>query len=181
MDKQIIEDLINKKLSTTQIAKELNISQTNVRYWIRKYSMNTFFTSHNKFCKKCNSALKGKQLMYCSKRCKLEEYTDNPNNYACQQERAKHRKEYLINLKGGKCEGCGYNKNLGALSFHHKDPTDKLFSLDSRKISNTNMRSILIEAEKCQLLCLNCHMETHHPNLDIENGIIHEIKLEDIT
>lgn len=29
--------------------------------------------------------------------------------------------------RGGKCEHCGYNKNLAVLEFHHKNPEEKEF------------------------------------------------------
>jgi len=30
---------------------------------------------------------------------------------------------------GGKCQLCGYKRYIGALDFHHKDPSTKKFSL----------------------------------------------------
>ena len=32
---------------------------------------------------------------------------------------------------------CGYDKNVAALEFHHKDSTQKEFKLDARKLANT--------------------------------------------
>ena len=29
----------------------------------------------------------------------------------------------MVDYKGGKCERCGYDKNISALEFHHLDPT----------------------------------------------------------
>ena len=37
---------------------------------------------------------------------------------------------------GGKCEICGYNKNVSALEFHHIDSVTKDFKLDARKLAN---------------------------------------------
>lgn len=165
MEIDTLQILIGQGKSTYQIASEMKCSQTNIRYWLRKYGLNTKFISESKFCKICNAALEGKQRDYCSKRCKGIEYTTNPNNYKNQQMRAYERKKFLVDQKGGKCERCGYNTNYAALCFHHKDPSDKLFSIDSRKCSNTNMESLIIEAAKCMLLCNNCHMEIHNPLL----------------
>lgn len=53
-----------------------------------------------------------------------------------QTRRALQRKLKLVELKGGKCEKCGYSKNLSALEFHHIDSSNKLFQLDSRHLSN---------------------------------------------
>lgn len=69
------------------------------------------------------------------------------------------RKLALIAEKGGKCQNCGYNKCLRALSFHHRDPTQKSFPLDIRQMASRKMDALLAEVAKCDLLCLNCHME----------------------
>lgn len=165
MEIDTLKTLISQGKSTHQMATELNCSQTNIRYWLRKHGLNTNYISESKFCIVCNAALKGKQWEFCSKKCKGIKHSDNPNNYIKQQERSWARKEFFVNLKGGKCERCGYDKNMAALCFHHKNPEDKLYSIDSRKFSNTNMKSLTMEVEKCNLLCHNCHMELHYPNL----------------
>ena len=63
---------------------------------------------------------------------------------------------------------CGYDKNLAALTFHPEEPTQKNFALDMRSLSNRTARTLLKEAEKCSLLCANCHAELHNPNLNRE-------------
>ena len=104
------------------------------------------------------------------------------NDYIKQKERALTRKLEIIESKGGKCEICGYDKNISALEFHHLIPTEKNFQLDSRHLSNTTMGKILEEAEKCILVCSNCHKELHHPSLDKDNiaKLLEEIKSEHI-
>ena len=92
----------------------------------------------------------------------------NPNHYAKQQERALKRKLELIEYKGGKCECCGYDKNCTALEFHHINPEEKDFQLDSRRLSNTNIDKLKKEVDKCVLLCANCHREIHHPEYNKE-------------
>lgn len=65
---------------------------------------------------------------------------------------------------GGKCIICGYNKSYRSLSFHHINSEDKEFTL-----SNTSLRKwseMIKEAEKCVLLCSNCHMEYHDGMID---------------
>lgn len=63
---------------------------------------------------------------------------------------------------------CGYRKNLSALIFHHINPEDKEFALDLRSLSNRTQPRIDSEAAKCQLLCHNCHSETHNPQHSLE-------------
>ena len=75
-------------------------------------------------------------------------------------------KEYLLNIKGNKCEKCGYaGKNTASLVFHHRDPSNKLFTLGyvygRNGITNEIMDNILLEIEKCDILCANCHKKMH--------------------
>ena len=68
-------------------------------------------------------------------------------------------KKMLIDYKGGKCERCGYNKCMRALEFHHTNPEEKDFGL-SRCLTRSIM-ALKQEADKCILLCSNCHAEIH--------------------
>lgn len=90
------------------------------------------------------------------------------NHYDYQKLRGLKRKVELINLRGGKCEKCGYCKNVAGFDFHHRKPEDKKFQLDMRHLSNQSMNVILEEFDKCDLLCANCHRETHSPELEME-------------
>ena len=113
-------------------------------------------------CNHCQTDLSGNQTKWCSDKCKNSSANCKHQNYQAQQERGRSRKKDLINLKGGGCEICGYNKSIAALCFHHLDPSIKKFELDIRSLSNRKLDYILDEASKCQLLCSNCHMEIHH-------------------
>lgn len=73
-------------------------------------------------------------------------------------------KSSFVNLLGGCCEICGYDKCIGSLQFHHKDPTKKSFKLADiqRNISKYGMDVVTLEVQKCKLLCANCHGEYHY-------------------
>lgn len=77
----------------------------------------------------------------------------------------KELKRKAVNYKGGKCEACGYNKCLAALSFHHKDPKEKDFNI-SDLMPFISWKAIKKEISRCYLLCLNCHCEVHAGLLD---------------
>ena len=100
---------------------------------------------------------------------KVYDIMTNPNNYLKQQERALTRKLEIIESKGGKCERCGYDENIAALEFHHLDPSKKSFQMDSRHLSNTTIEKLLEEADKCILVCANCHREIHNGHLNKSN------------
>lgn len=80
--------------------------------------------------------------------------------YDAVQRRRMKVKKMSVAYKGGCCEHCGYDKCIGALEFHHKDPTQKDFGIAS---NNHNKAWSVIQAEldKCLMLCANCHREEH--------------------
>lgn len=71
------------------------------------------------------------------------------------------RKKTLVNLAGGKCQICGYDKCLRALTFHHRSPDDKKFELNTSEMKSKNWDLVLLELNKCDLLCVRCHVEIH--------------------
>lgn len=74
----------------------------------------------------------------------------------------RHRiKSLLVEYKGSKCVMCGYNKCLNALEFHHINPIDKSFALNTANY-NKSLKHLKKEADKCILLCANCHREIHY-------------------
>lgn len=110
-------------------------------------------------CIACTTPLDGNKTKFCSVKCK-----NKHNTSLWQKSNGFKRKRKLVDLKGGKCSVCGYNKNLAALSFHHEENKD--FGLDARAFTNTSWKKLLIEADKCIIVCQNCHMEIHYPHLD---------------
>lgn len=91
------------------------------------------------------------------------------NTYHSQTMRAFERKLRLIEMMGGKCSQCGYNNNIAALHFHYCDSAQKSFKLGARVLSNKRWYLIVGEAQKCVLLCANCHAEAHNPELSLKN------------
>ncbi len=69
----------------------------------------------------------------------------------------------LVAEAGGACMLCGYDRYIGALHFHHVDPSQKEFGI-SRRGFTRSIAKMREEAAKCVLLCSNCHAE-------VEGGI----------
>ena len=82
---------------------------------------------------------------------------------AVQKRRQKIKIDSVI-YKGGKCENCGYNKCIGALEFHHRNPAEKDFGIGSKGYTRS-WEKVKKELDKCALLCANCHSEEHNPEL----------------
>lgn len=64
----------------------------------------------------------------------------------------------LVTEAGGACLVCGYSRCVRALEFHHVDPATKRFGLGSRGLARA-IDALREEADKCVLLCANCHAE----------------------
>lgn len=86
---------------------------------------------------------------YC-KKCAIEQVFTRQRNFKIQ----------CINYLGDKCEICDYSKCADALEFHHINPSEKEFCVSKAKCT-TFSDKIKSELDKCQLLCANCHRETH--------------------
>lgn len=81
----------------------------------------------------------------------------NAENYVNRRE---NNKRLLVQHKGGKCNRCGYNKDcLPAYHFHHMDPSQKEFAISRY---GKGVKNLLIEVEKCELVCANCHAEIEY-------------------
>ena len=73
-------------------------------------------------------------------------------------ESRRKKKALLVLYKGGKCEVCGYDKDIPpSFVFHHLDQKD--FTISSKHYGINKMKS---EVDKCQLLCARCHAEIHY-------------------
>lgn len=90
----------------------------------------------------------GKYIRYICKKCHHSDGVARSNQY----------KIDAINYKGGKCQVCEYNHSAASLEFHHRDPNKKDFNFGG---VNRSFNSIKSELDKCDLLCSNCHRETH--------------------
>lgn len=83
---------------------------------------------------------------------------------ACRVEAVQRRrdkiKQMAVEYKGGKCAICGYDKYIGALEFHHLNPSEKDFSIGAKGYTRSFAR-VREELDKCVCLCSNCHKEVH--------------------
>lgn len=78
--------------------------------------------------------------------------------------RRKQLRRMAVEYKGGRCQVCGYDKCPRALEFHHLEPLAKSFGLSERGMTRSWDKT-RAEADKCVLVCANCHRE-------IEAGLV---------
>lgn len=72
--------------------------------------------------------------------------------------RRKRVKEMVVKYKGGACVLCGYHRYFGALELHHKNGHEKSFAIGDKGYTRS-WEKVKAEADKCVLLCANCHRE----------------------
>lgn len=113
-------------------------------------------------CAICGTPLRGLQRKFCSRRCVNRFH----QCYPAQKRRGLIRKLAFLVEMGSRCSRCGYDKNLGALVFHHTG--EKRIKLDMRNLSNRKLDPIRKELRHVTLLCHNCHAELHCPDLDLK-------------
>ena len=89
---------------------------------------------------------------------KLEDNRRTRCNYCSVKLRRARIKLAAINLLGGKCVACGWDKDPWVLQFHHKDDNKEFGLSEKMNISWEKMKK---EALKCELLCANCHAMKH--------------------
>lgn len=75
------------------------------------------------------------------------------------QNRRLQRRTMLLELSGNKCSACNSGENL---EFNHIDRATKLFVLSGKGLDK-KLDDILLEHQKCELLCSECHLDkTRH-------------------
>jgi hypothetical protein len=107
--------------------------------------------------------------MTCKRHGETEFRLEGRGYYRCKRcrseavsRRRQKVKAILVAEAGGKCAICGYDRHVAALGFHHVDPGLKIMNVSARGVALA-LSTLRAEAEKCVLLCANCHAE-------LENG-----------
>jgi len=71
------------------------------------------------------------------------------------------KSEDLFEYKGGKCAHCDLRdlEHPEIYDYHHIDPATKIASV--KVIMGCTLEKVRAEADKCLLLCANCHRKEH--------------------
>ncbi|MEK7601318.1 MAG: hypothetical protein AAB480_02200 [Patescibacteria group bacterium] len=75
-------------------------------------------------------------------------------------ERRRKLKKMLVEYKGGKCVLCGFKGYFGVFDLHHTGDQPKSFGMSKGGITRS-WAKMKAEADKCVLICANCHREVH--------------------
>jgi len=170
----VARDLRSKGCSLNSIAKELGVAKSSVSMWVKDVPLTEEQRQElNKRLSPYQRGYRRPKGLWSKRRREMgeeawAEYQKQRNNRLNWRKRAKNPEKYvdrstklkqeIVAYKGGKCEICGYDKCVGALVFHHQNPEEKSFSISHHHGSLERLKK---EADKCLLLCSNCHRELH--------------------
>lgn len=164
-----LERLIEEGASIAQIAEAVGRSKATVRHWLREFELQT------QRARSAGQTQEKRILRRCDRHGLTEFQRRESGGYRClkcRSEAVSRRrrlvKQLLVQEAGGACQACGYDRCARALHFHHLDPAEKHFELSLRGVTRSLARA-RAEAQKCVLLCSNCHAE-------VEEGIV-ELRL----
>ena len=156
MDKSQLQLFLDKGYSTYKVAKLVGKSQTTVMYWIKKFGLAiprlTSFV-----CCTCGETDSKKFHNKGAGRLSLTKCKACHNAYTIA--RFRENKRLAVKYKGGRCVVCGYDKCLGSLHFHHREPSKK--DPNWHNMKSWKFERIKKELDKCDLICANCHGEIH--------------------
>ena len=163
MPAETLAALVEEGLSTRAIGDRLGLSQAAVKHWLRRHGLET---RHRRPREKAQRGRDpDRKVMTCPRRGSTPFWLEGRGIYRCLKcrseavsRRRRRVKELLVAEAGGKCALCGYDRHIGALQFHHRESSEKLFGLASRG-STRSLDTARAEASKCILLCSNCHAE----------------------
>ena len=170
LEETTLRALVDRGLSSRQIAQELDLSLATVRHWLRRYDLETMRTVELREHRAARAGGDVEITRVCPTHGETRFRWIGPRYLcaACNAERVSERrrkvKAILVEEAGGRCSLCGYDRHVGALQFHHVDPARKSFHLASRGVARSIERA-RAEAAKCVLLCANCHAE-------VEGGVV---------
>jgi hypothetical protein len=174
ISRDLLEPLISAGMSITQIAEEAGRSKATVRHWLTRYGLKTHGALGRRERVQAGLAKEAgleTTRLHCSHHGDTDFLLDRRGYYRCKacrsaavSRRRRKMKEILVKEAGGACFVCGYSRDMRALHFHHTEPSLKRHEINARGAAIA-LERLRTEAQKCVLLCANCHAE-------VETGMI---------
>ena len=94
---------------------------------------------------------------YCNKNASTKRRPNATQCGSCAVSKRRHkRKKECVDYLGGECLKSGWGDHLAGLSFHHRNPSEKEFELNSNGLL-LKWEAMEKELNKCDLLCVRCH------------------------
>ena len=165
VEREQLAELVERGLTLREIAQDLDVSATTVRYWIKRYGLRAPLRVRRSAIEQALAEGQRTLLKECGQHGWTTFVIENSGRTRCRQCRMaavsawrRRSKAKLVEEAGGCCVLCGYSKYPGALHFHHTNPAEKTFELSNAGAPRA-IEALRAEAAKCVLLCGNCHAE----------------------
>ncbi len=168
LEREPLERMVSEGMTIAEIASRVERSKATVRHWLARYGLRTV---NRRGRRREPGVLEARDsgvrqlVKTCPAHGETAHVLDGRGYYRCRRCRAeavsrrrRKVKEILVAEAGGKCRLCGYEGSMGALAFHHLDPSEKRFALNANGAA-LSIETLRAEARKCLLLCSNCHAE----------------------
>ena len=160
---EVVRQLVEDGKSIRGIAEELGAGYSTIRYWIRREGLETECSARRKESKAAREAGLLKAYLRCPTHGHTAFFQRQDGGFRCVKcsiaavsERRRQVKRVLVEEAGGCCRLCGFKEHQAALQFHHMDPSEKTFHLAHGGMTR-GIERMREEAQKCVLLCANCH------------------------
>jgi len=162
-ERQLLEGLAQQGATLRAMALATDRSMGTVRHWLRRWEIER----GPRAGRRPNDPTTAEPVveMTCVRHGLTSFRLEGRGYYRCRrcrQERVvewrRRVKRKLVEEAGGRCRLCGYDSCVAALQFHHLEPSNKAFEL-SRRGATRSLSEARAEAQKCVLLCANCHAE----------------------
>ena len=168
LTREVLESLVEREMSIAEIAVAVGRGKATVRHWLRQYDLKTSSQQRRlgqRSTRAEKAAGKATVMRSCRRHGLTEFWLEGRGYYRCKRcrlervsQRRRKMKLILVAEAGGRCALCGYDRRVGALHFHHVDPSTKQFHLSMQGVTRSLARA-RAEMAKCVLLCANCHAE----------------------
>lgn len=152
-----------------EIASAMNVTVARVRYAISKYQLTGSKRRRIDAIHRAREAGESAVMLDCPEHGRTAFWV-GASTVRCKRcntnavsRRRRRMKKILVAEAGGACTLCGYDRSTAALQFHHLDPAAKSFAVSNAGVTRS-IDVVRSEAEKCILLCANCHAE-------VESGV----------
>jgi hypothetical protein len=162
-----LEALVDRGMRIAEIAQAVERSKSPLRYWLTRHALKTAGRRAGAPQSKYELPICGRRHAYldCPRHGETECYLDGCGYYRCKQcrsqavaRRRSKMKMILVTENGGCCCICGYDRSMRALHFHHLEPALERHSINAKGVA-VALEKLRAEAQKCVLLCSNCHAE----------------------
>lgn len=163
VDRERLRELVADGATVRAASADLGVSYSTVRHWLKRLGLETAASKERRRVRTARAMGAHGVMRVCPKHGQVTFVTRPDGGYRCGKcriaavsEWRRRVKRRLVDRAGGVCELCGYSDHPAALQFHHLDPSSKSFSI-SRNGTTRSYAEVEAEADKCVLVCANCH------------------------